>query len=151
MNVGSGLQAGRKQRDDFWSDQTSLVVTRLAPGIWEVHMNTRKRIGGEHVTDHLYGVVPGDSDVFKPHLVNAFAESTHARNENFTAQEVNFRMRLRDSGRRFAHAAADFKDQRRFASEGSFGIKRLDLVLDFVLWKNFLESAFLSHGNMAAA
>ena len=92
-----------------------------------------------------------DADVLKAHFIDTLAERADAGDEHFAAQEVDFRMSLRDGGRRFAHAAADFKNQRRFAAEGGLVVKGFGLVLDFVFREDFLESALLGDGNVAAA
>ena len=55
----------------------------------------------------------------------------------------------RSSG--FAHAAADFEHNRRFATEDGGKVKRGGRVLNGVLRELFFKSALLRIGDMAAA
>ena len=150
MNVGAGLKTRSQQGNDLGADEPPLVVAGLAPGIGEVHVNARKGIGRDHVAHDFNGVVAGDADVGKIHLVDALAKSTDARDEHFAAEEIDLGVRLRHRGGRFTHAAADFQNEGRLAAEDGFGLEKLGSVLDPVLGEEFLEGSLLSRGNMTA-
>ena len=92
-----------------------------------------------------------DAHVFQSHFIEALCKRPHARDEDFAAEEVHFRVRGRDGGRRLAHAAADFEHRVGFAPEGRREVERFGTVFDLIAREGFLERALLGGRNVAAA
>ena len=151
VDVAARTNAGGEHADEGLRDEAALVVTGLAPGIGKVDVHARERIFGDHVADDFNGVVADDAHVLEPHFVEALRKRPHARDEDFTAEEIHLRMRGRDGGRRLAHAAADFENRVGFAPEGRREIERFGTVFDLIAREGFLERALLSGRNVAAA
>lgn len=151
VDIGARPQAGGQQRDDFRTNQATLVMTGLSPGIGEVDVNAGERIGRDHVAHDFHGVMAHETNVGQAHFLNALAEGAHAGDEDLAAEKVHFGVRLRDGRRRFSHAAADFEHKRRAAAEGSLRIERFEFVFDFVLREDLFDGSLLSDRDMPAA
>ena len=87
-------------------------------------MDARQRVGCNHVAHDLNRVVVHDAYVGESTFTDAFQQRTDAGSEDFDAEEIDIRPRLRNRHRGFAHAAADFENRRRITVESPSKIDR---------------------------
>ena len=151
MNVAAETNFVDKHADEGLGDQTPFMMTSFAPWGWEVDVHASQRAVRNHVADDFDRVVANDAHIRERLFGQAFGECPDAGGKDFAAQKIHFRMCGRNGCCGFAHAAADFEHNRRFATEDGGKVKRGGRVLNGVLRELFFKSALLRIGDMAAA
>ena len=124
MQIATGLQAGGQFGHQRGLDEAALVVLGFVPGVGEENVHTVQAGGGQHVVQHLNGVVLQDADVVQALLAAVLQQRAHAGFVHLAAQEVVMGPGQRDFGGGVAHAKPDFQHQRCGAAKGGGGVQR---------------------------
>jgi hypothetical protein len=112
-------------------------------------MDARQRGGGDHVRDHVDGVVLDHADVGEARGVDAVQQRPHAGSVDFEPQEVELGMGRGDGRRRLAHAEADFQDDRRDATEYRGEVEGFRRISDAQPGQQRIERPLLRRGHSA--
>lgn len=126
-------------------------MLRLVPRVGEEDVHARQQTVGDHVVQHLDGIVLDEAQVLDVLFAGQFQQAAHARRVHFDADEILVRHRLRDVRRRVAHAEADLQDQRRGAAERGVEIELGLAVLDQVMRTIRFQRARLAGRQAAGA
>jgi hypothetical protein len=80
-------------------------------------MDRRQRAVGDHVLEHVVGVMADDFDVAEIRGVDPVQKASHSRPVHLDGDEIGVRTPLGDLDGRFTHAGADLENERRAASK----------------------------------
>jgi hypothetical protein len=151
MERAAWRQLARCKRRELGLHHAALVVALLRPGIGKKEMDCGERAVWDHVLEHVQGVVTNDFHVRQTCRGDAVEKASYTGAVHLDREKVRIRSRLGDLQRRFAHAGADFQDERRDPTENLGRFYRLFGKGESVLRKEFFESPLLRRGGPALA
>ena len=151
VQVAAGGQARGDQLDEGALHQPALVVALLGPRVGEIDVHASQRTLGDHVAQHLDGVVLDDAQVGDAALVDQLAQAADARRVHLDAEEVFIGPGLGDHRRGLPHAEADLDDVWRLAAEHRVEVHRLGAVGHADLGHHLVQKAVLRVRHAALA
>ena len=114
-------------------------------------LGSRLRLGRNHVSQHVDGIMLDHAQVGQAEFADALEQRAHARRVHFDADDVGTRKAQGDARRGVAHAEADFQHLRRNTAECRVEIECLVDVGQYKARPQNVERASLPHPHSAGA